>query len=80
MSNATLNYSVRISAREFLGIRAGIRVWCTIGITFKGNGAHSDYRTCGKPLFQLVVLPLSCSKAQPPTVIMDHDVNVIRVD
>ena len=79
VTNATFNYSVRISAREFPGIRASIRVWCTIGITFKGNGGHSDYRTCGKPLFQLVVLPVSRSKAQPPTIIMDHDVDLIRV-
>src|SRR5882672_1413788 len=40
---------VRISAREFLGIGAGVRVWCAIGITFHRNRRHGDARGFGKP-------------------------------
>src|SRR5215212_6450860 len=38
--NAALDDPVRIFAREFLGIGTGVRVGCSIGITFKGNGEH----------------------------------------
>jgi hypothetical protein len=46
-----LHGSVHIFAGEFLGIGTGVRVWRTIGITFKGDG---DDRTFRKPLFQTV--------------------------
>src|SRR5215203_2460096 len=77
--NAALDVPVRIFAREFLGIRPGVRVGCTIGITFKGNGGHGDDRTFGKPLFQIVIFRFAFSQAEPPAVIMDHDANMIRV-
>jgi hypothetical protein len=54
-------------------------VWCTIGITFKGNGGHGDDRAFGKPLFQIVIFRLALSQTEPPTVIMDHDADVIRI-
>jgi hypothetical protein len=43
--DATLNDPVRIFAREFLGIGTAVRVWCTIGVTFQGDGGHGDDRT-----------------------------------
>jgi hypothetical protein len=70
---------VRISTREFPGIDTGVRVRCTIGIAFKGNGGHGDVRTCGEPLFQLVIVRLACSQSQSPAIIMDHDADMIRV-
>ena len=77
--DAALDDPVRIFAGEFLGIGAGVRVWCAIGITFKGDGGHGDDRTFGKPLFQIVIFRLAFSQAEPPAVIMDHDGDVIRV-
>src|SRR5262245_17361527 len=70
---------VRIFARELLGIGAAVRVWCTVGITFKGNGGHGDDRTFGKPPLELVVLRLAFSQAQPPAVVVDHDADMIRI-
>ena len=77
--DATFDDPMRIFAREFLGIGTGVRVWRAIGIAFKGNGGHSDDRTFGKPLFQIVILRLAFSQAEPPAVIMDHDADVIRI-
>jgi hypothetical protein len=34
--DAALDDSVRVLAREFLGIGTTVRVWCTIGICFSG--------------------------------------------
>jgi hypothetical protein len=50
-----------------------------IGITIKGDRRHSDYGTFGKPLFQIVVLRVAFSQAQPPAVIVNHDADVIRI-
>src|SRR5215212_6088864 len=77
--NTARDDPVPIFAREFLGIGPGVRVGCSIGITFKGNGGHGDDRTFGKPLFQIVILWVAFSQAEPPAVIMDHDADVIRV-
>ncbi len=77
--DAALDEPVRIFAGEFLGIGTGVRVWCTIGITLKSNGGHGDDRTFGKPLFQIVVLRLAFSQAQPPAVIMNHYSNMVRI-
>src|ERR671920_1208845 len=40
--NAPLDDLVLISARECLGIGTGVRVMCTIGIAFEGDGGHGD--------------------------------------
>ena len=69
--DTTLDESVRVFAREFLRIGTGIRVWCTVGITFKGDGRYGDDRACSKPLFQIVIFRLAFSQAEPPAVIMD---------
>src|ERR687892_2835221 len=42
--NTARDDPVPIFAREFLGIGPGVRVGCTIGITFKGYGGHADDR------------------------------------
>src|SRR5215208_2661746 len=54
--NAARDDPVRIFAREFLGIGTGVRVGCTIGISFERNGGHGDDRTFGKLVFQMVLL------------------------
>ncbi len=61
--DAALDDPVRVFAREFLGIGTGLRVWCTIGVTFKGNGWHGDDPAFGKPLFQIVIFRLAFSQA-----------------
>src|SRR2546430_1782429 len=79
MPDAALDDPVRISAREFLGIGTGVRVWCTIGIAFKSNSGHGDVRTFGEPLFQIVIFRLAFSQSEPPAIIMDHDADMIRI-
>ena len=54
-------------------------MWCAVSVTFKGDGGHGDDRTLGEPLFQIVVFRLTFSQAQPPTVIMDDDTDMVRV-
>lgn len=71
--------SVRIFAREFLGIGTGLPLWCAIGITFESDSGHSDDRTFGKPLFQNVILRLALSQSDSPTIVMDDDGDVIQV-
>ena len=79
VADAAFDDPVRIDAREFLGVGAGIRMWCAIGITLKGNGGHGDDRAFGKPLFQIVVFRLAFGEVDPPAVVMYHDRNVTRV-
>src|SRR5258705_8290687 len=50
-----------------------------IRVTFEGNGRHADERSCGKLLFQTVIARLALSQAQPPAVVVNHDVHLIRV-
>src|SRR6266576_3165143 len=76
---AALDDPVRIFAREFLGIGTSVGVWCTIGITLKSNGGHGDDRAFGEPLLQIVVFRLAFSQAEPPAVIVDHDVDMVRI-
>src|SRR6516164_5209173 len=52
---------------------------CTIGVTFKSNGGHADDRAFRKPPFQIVILPLTLSESEPPSIIMDDDGDVIRI-
>jgi hypothetical protein len=36
--DTTRDDPMRIFAREFLGVGTDVRVWCTIGIPFQGDG------------------------------------------
>src|SRR5438445_9837909 len=71
--DAALDRSMRIFAQEHLCVGTRLRVWCTIGITFKSNGGHGDDRRCGKPLVQIAISRLALREPEPPAVIMDHD-------
>src|SRR5205085_8174507 len=67
---------VRIFAREFLSVGAGVRVWRAVGIALQGDGGRGNHRGCGEPLFKLVILLLAVGQAEPPAVIMSHDLDV----
>src|SRR5437762_5687707 len=54
-------------------------MWCTIGIALERNSGHGDDRTLRKSLFQIVILRLAFSEAEPPAIIVDHDGDVIRI-
>jgi hypothetical protein len=75
MPDTTRDESVRV----LVGVGSGVRVWCTVGVTFKGDGRHSDDRSLGKSPLEVVVLLVASGQAQPPTVIVDDDADMIRV-
>src|SRR6202050_3874171 len=77
--DAAADEPVRIFSGEFLGIRTDVRMRRTVGVTFKSNGGHRNVRSFSKPLFQGVVFPLALSQPNPPSVIIDHDGNVVRI-
>ena len=64
---------------NFLPYAARIRMWRTIGITFKCDGGHSDNRTRRELLFQIVVLQLAIGQPKPPAVVMDHQGDMVWV-
>src|SRR6266700_752423 len=71
--------AVFIAAQEFPGIGTSLWMRCPIGIAFQGNRGHADVRSCSEPLFQLIIFRLAFSQSKPPTVIMDHDADMIRI-
>ena len=77
--DAALDNPVRICAREFLGIRTGVRVRRPIGIPFKGDGGHGDDQTLGKPLFQFVVFLLAFCQTKAQAIVMNYDADMIRI-
>src|SRR5258708_25337226 len=79
VADAARDEAVLVFAREFLGIGGRIRVWCPIGITFKGDGGYGNDRKVGKPLVQICISRLALRQVQPPAVVMDHDSDMIRI-
>ena len=69
-----------IFAREFFAI-AGVvvRVWCAVGITFKGDRRYGDDWTCKELLFVLVVFWLALSQTEAPAIVVDDDGYVVWV-
>jgi hypothetical protein len=53
--DATCDEPVLVFSGEFAAIGAAVRVWCPIGIAFKGDREHGDGQPLGQPLLQRVV-------------------------
>ena len=79
VADAAGDQPVRILAGELLGIGGGVRMRRAVGVAFQRDGRHGDDRTCGEPLFQLVIPRLARRQAEPPAVVVDHDADVIRI-
>src|SRR5258705_11036311 len=77
--NAAFDQPVRILAREFLGVGAGLRMRRAVGVAFHGDGRHGDDREFGKPLFQGVELRLAFRETKPPTVVVNRDGDMIGI-
>src|SRR6266498_186028 len=77
--DAALDGPVRIRRGEFPGIGTRVRMWGAIGVAFEGDRRHGDHRPFGEPLLQIVVFRLAFGQSQPPAVVVDHDLDVIRV-
>src|SRR5580692_3896944 len=79
VADAARDDAVLVFTGELRGIGTGMQVRRTIGIAFKGDRGNANERTCGKLLFQFVILRLTCSETKAPAVVVDHDADVIRV-
>src|SRR5208283_423426 len=80
VTDTALDDPVFIFAREFLAIGTIVRImWRTVCITLEGNGGHGDDRAFGNSLFEIVILRLAVSQAEPPTIVVDDDGHVVRV-
>jgi hypothetical protein len=76
--DAPFQDSVRVLLENFLAYNTGSGCGA-IGIAFKRDGGHRDDWSRRKLSFKLVVLRLFLSQPQPPTVVMDHHTDMIRV-
>src|SRR5271166_4805931 len=80
VTDTAFDDSVFIVSGEFIAIGTIVEImWCTVGITLKGNGGGGDDRTFGNSLFQIVILRLAIGQTEPPTIVVDDDGDVIRV-
>src|SRR5437763_21731 len=77
--DAAADGPVRIFARKFPGIGTGVQMRRTVGITFEGDGGHGDDRGLGKPLVEIGILRLAFNQCEAPSIIMDHDADMIRI-
>src|SRR5438874_1932457 len=54
-------------------------MWSTVGVTLEGDRRDANERTCSELPLQIVVLRLTVGETEPPTVVVDHDADMIRV-
>jgi hypothetical protein len=75
----TFDQVMRIRPRELS--RIGSTVWMrrTIGVALKRDTRHCDYRTGGESPLQVVILRFAISKIDAPTLVMNHDIDVIWI-
>ena len=59
----------------------GTRVWMgsAVRVALERDRGNLDVRRPGKPLLELVVLGLALREDEPPSVVVDRYVDVIRV-
>jgi len=77
--DAAVDPPVRISAGEFVGVGARLRMGRTVGVALEGDRGNSDDRGFGEPILQLGVLGFAVGQPRTPPVVVDDDVDVIRV-
>ena len=64
---------------NFVGIGRRSRVRRAIGIAFKRDRRHGDDRTGREPILEGVIGRLAFSQTEAPAIVVDDDVDVIRV-
>jgi len=77
--NAALDDPMCIFARELLGVGTGVRVWRPVSVTFKGDGRYPNDGEFRKALVQIVVLGFALGQSDSPTIIVDHDADMIWI-
>lgn len=79
VADAAVQQAVRVFAGDPFRVRPRIRVWRAIGVPFERDRGHRDHRTHRKAPFQIVVLWFAFGDAKPPTIVVDHEADVIGV-
>src|SRR6185295_7859378 len=79
VSDAARNGPVLVSGGEFLRVGTRVRVRGTIGISLKRNRGNTDDRGLSELLFDVVELRLALGETEPPTVVVNDNVYMIRV-
>src|SRR5690349_14913195 len=69
-----------IAAREHLRVGAGVRMRRAVGVAFEGDRRDADRWSPCKPLLQFIVFRFPLSQPQPPSIVVDHHVDMVRID
>src|SRR5215467_2791900 len=77
--DATRDIPVRILAREFRGVNAGIWMRRSVRVTFKRNGRDGNDGAGGEAFFQVVEFGFAFGEVQAPSIIVDRDVDMVRI-
>src|SRR4029077_8543294 len=64
---------------KFVRVRLRVRMGRTVGVAFHRNGRGADAGVLGQPLFEVSVFRLALGQAQPPTVVVGYDRDMIGV-
>ena len=68
-----------VSAGEFLRVGRRLRMRRAIRVALERDGRHVDRGRLRKPLLEIVVFRLALGQTETPSVIVDHDVDVIGI-
>ena len=68
-----------VRARELTRVGARVRVPRPIGVAFEGDGRYADDGALREPPFEVVVSRFPFGQPEPPSVVVDHDVDMILV-
>ena len=52
---------------------------CAVRLPLHRNVRDGDNLTFGEPLFQIIIFRFALSESKPPTVIVNRDVDVVRI-
>jgi hypothetical protein len=79
VSDAPRDRSVRVFAQELVCVCAWIRVRCAVGVAFECNRWNRNRRALGQAAFKIVISHLAFSQTEAPAVIVDDDVDMVRI-
>src|SRR3954468_15557524 len=79
VADAARDCAVYVLAYKLLCIGFWWWVRRAVGVAFECDGRDFDFGTGGETLLELVILCLTLCQTLSPAVVVDHDVNVIRI-
>src|SRR4051812_44608922 len=79
VTDATRDRAMYVLAYKLLCIGFWWRVRRAVGVAFECDGRDFDCEAGGETLLELVILRLTLCQTLSPAVVVDHDVDVIRI-